>query len=74
MLNSPSDAGESYSDLAEMNEEPVTGSQVKFVINDASDRSSFRDDERERLRSMRLSSSASPGSTPRGERSGLFET
>jgi putative membrane protein len=74
MLNSPSDVGESYSDLAETNEEPVTGSQVRFVVNDASEGSSFRDDERERLRSMRLGSSASPGSTPRGERSALFET
>jgi putative membrane protein len=76
MLNSPSDAGECYSDLTEMNEEVMapSGSQVKFVLNDASERSSFRDEERERSRSTRFSSSASPGSTPRGERSGLFET
>lgn len=75
MLNTPSDA-ESFSDLVETNEEPVPvpGSQVKFVINDASNRSSFKDDERERLRSTGLGSSVSPGSTPRGERSVLFET
>jgi len=74
-LNSPSDTGEPYTDLMETSEEAVPrGSQVKFVIDDASERSSFRDDERERLRSTRYSRPVSPGTTLRAESSGFFET
>jgi len=68
--------GEYFSDLVETDEEaPVPGGQVKFVVNDASERSSFREEERPRSRGMRFPSSVSPGpSTPRRERSVVFET
>lgn len=83
-LNSPrsEDNSEYYSDLVERDEGPIPtgGSQVRFALNNASTSSSFKEDERsrDRIRTTRVPSSVSPGTTPRGEtsgdRSGMFET
>ena len=70
-LNSPRSeiAAEYYSDHPDTNEEVTApGSQVKFVFSDASERSSFIEDEPSGGRRMRHPSSVSPGdTTSRGE-------
>ncbi|TVY81794.1 UPF0187 protein [Lachnellula suecica] len=85
-LNSPSPedyASESYEDLMETSDEirPMrSGSQVRFTLSEASppvQRSSFRDVDREPLRSAKFSdtpgSAVSPRATPRTEGSFVSE-
>lgn len=76
-LNTPRseyEGADYFRDLTEVQD--GIGSQVRFVVDDTSRSSSFRDDGRERFTDIRddVAASASSTPTPRAPRSRVFET